>query len=209
MRHPKHARTKAQHAADMKFAAGGRAAQARTRAAAIAKTGKPPARSKRQHQAALKWAASGRAAQARSRAHLKPLPKTTPALALPGYGLHDLPVCGPVAIAEHLLAATGVYATDEQILDLAARAPDGCLADYVVEAASGGLAGVRLARFWRCDDESAVPGYLCGVRFRGGYHAVLMYPGGMLSWGMIMPVAGVPLECWWLEWDIGLPLAIR
>lgn len=201
MKQPKHKRTKAQHAASLKFAAAGRSAQAKTRAAAIAKTGKPPARSKHQHQAALRWAASGRAAQARTRNHLKPLPKKAPALALPGCGLHDLPVCGPVAIAEHLLAATGVYATDGQILDLAMRTSGGCLADYLEQAATGGLAGVRLARFWRCDDELAVPGLVYGMQFRRGYHSVLMRPDGMLSWGMLLPVIGRPLEAWGIKWD--------
>jgi hypothetical protein len=201
VKHPKHVQTKAQHVAALKFAAGGRAAQARTRAAAIAKTGKPPARSKAQRQATLRFAAAGRAAQARKRNHLKPLAKTKPALALPGSGLHDLPVCGPVAIAEHLLAATGVYATDDQIIDLANRTPGGCLADYLEQAATGGLAGVRLARFCRCDCELAVPGLVYEVQFRTGYHAVLMLPGGMLSWGMLLPVTGRSLEAWALNWD--------
>jgi len=201
VKQPKHPRTKAQHAAALKFAAAGRSAQANTRAAAIAKTGKPPARSKKQHQASLRAAAAGRAAQARKRNHLKPLPKKQPALALPGYGLHDLPVCGPVAVAEHLLAATGVYATDSQILDLAGRTSGGCLADYLEQASAGGLAGVRLARFWRCDDELAVPGLVYGVQFRRGYHTVLMLPGGLLSWGMLLPVIGRPLEAWDLKWE--------
>jgi len=202
VKQPKHKRTKAQHAASVAWAKAGRSAQAATRAAAIAKTGKPPARSKSQHQASLRWAAAGRSSQARARAHLKPLPKKKPALALPGGGLHDLPVCGPVAIAEHLLAVTGVYATDSQILDLAARTPGGCLADYLEQAADGGLAGVRLARFWRCDDELAVPGLVYGVQFRRGYHTVLMLPDGMmLSWGMLLPVTGRPLEAWCLKWD--------
>lgn len=201
MKQPKHKRTKAQHAASQQWAKAGRASQAATRAAAIAKTGKPPARSKGQHQAALRWAASGRASQARKRQGLKPLPRKAPALALPGCGLHDLPVCGPVAIAEHLLAATGVYATDSEILDLADRTPGGCLADYLEQAATGGLAGVRLAYFWRCDDELAVPGLVYGVQFRRGYHTVLMVPGGMLSWGMLLPVTGRPLEAWALKWD--------
>lgn len=201
MRQPKHPHSQAQIAAAHKFAAAGRAAQARARAAAIAKTGKPPARSKRQHQAALRWAASGRAAQARKRQGLKPLPKKTPALALAGYGIHDLPVCAAVAVAEHLLAATGIYASDADILGLAARCPSGCLGDYLAEAAAGGLAGVRLGGFWICDPDSVVPGLVYGLQIRGGYHAVLMHRWGMTSWGMAMPVTGVPYEAWQLEWD--------
>lgn len=204
MKQPKHPRTKAQHAASVKWAKSGRAAQSATRAAAIAKTGKPPARSKSQHQASLHWAAAGRASQARARAHLKPLPTKKPALALPGYGLHDLPVCAAVAVAEHLLAATGLCVTDAAILELAARAPDGCLADYLEEAAAGGLAGARLSGFWPCDPDLFVPGLLFGVQFRRGYHTVLAHPSGMISWGMLMPVTGVPVEAWQLEWDTQL-----
>lgn len=201
MKHPKHPVTKHQRAAELKFAAAGRASQAKTRAAAIAKTGKPPARSKKQHQASLRWAAAGRANQARKRQGLKPLAKAAPALALPGAGLHDLPVCGPVAIAEHLFASTGVYASDEQILDLYTRTPGGCLADYLEQATTGGLAGVRLARFWECDDGLAVPGLVYGVRFRTGYHAVVLGDAGMISWGMLLPVTGRPLEAWALNWE--------
>lgn len=204
MKKPKHPRTKAQHAASVKWAKAGRSAQAETRAAAIAKTGKPPARTKSQHQASLRWAAAGRASQARARAHLKPLPKQKPALALPGYGIHDMPVCTAVAVAEHLLAATGIFAPDAAILDLAARAPGGCLADYLAEAAAGGLAGVRLSGFWQCDEDLFTPGLLYGVQFRQGYHTVLTHPAGMLSWGMLMPVTGVPAEAWHLEWDTEL-----
>jgi hypothetical protein len=205
VKQPKHPRTKAQHAASVKWAKAGRSSQAETRAAAIAKTGKPPPRSKSQHQASLRWAASGRASQARARAHLKPLPKKQPALALPGYGLHDLPVCAAVAVAEHLLAATGIFATDAGILDLAARVPGGCLADYLAEAAAGGLAGARLSGFWPCDPGMFVPGILYGVQFRQGYHTVLTQGrNSMISWGMLMPVTGVPVEAWHLEWDCGL-----
>lgn len=206
MRQPKHKVTKAQHAAALKWARAGRASQHATREAAIAKTGKPPPRTKREHQAALRWAASGRAAQARKRQGLRPLPRKQPALALPGHGLlHDLPVCAAVAVAEHLLAAAGVCACDADILELAARVTGGCLADYLDEAAAGGLAGARLSGFWPCDPDVAVPGLLYGVQFRRGYHAVLAQGRNtMISWGMLMPVTGVPVEAWHLEWDTEL-----
>jgi hypothetical protein len=220
VKHPKHPQTKAQHAASAKWAKAGRSKQAEARAAAIATTGKPPARSKKQNQTVLRWAAAGRAAQARTRAGLKPLPKKKPALALdtavlPGGlnkpapplrptghpGLHDLPVCAAVAVAEHLLAAAGVFASDADILGLAVRAAGGCLPDYLAEAAAGGLAGRRLLGFWPCDPGLLVPGLLYGVQFRQGYHTVLAHPLGMISWGMLMPVTGVPTEAWYLDWD--------
>ncbi len=193
MKQPKHKRTAAQAAAAHTFAAAGRAAQARTRAAAIAKTGKPPPVSKKRHQAALKWAAAGRASQARARAHLKPLPKKTPTLG-------GLP-CAPSAIAEHLYATTGIVASDDAILGLAARVPNGHLGDYLAEATAGGLTGVRLAGFWRCDEELFVPGLVYGVELPGGYHAVLSHPAGVVSWGLLLPWMGVPAEAWQLRWE--------
>lgn len=203
MKQPRHARTKAQHAASVKWAKAGRASQARRRA--FDKAHGLPTQSKAQHQAALKWAAAGRAAQARKRQGLKPLPKKTPALGLPGYGIHDLPVCAATAVAEHLLAAAGICACDAAILGLASRAAGGCLADYLEQAAAGGLGGVRLAGFWQCDPDVFTPGLLYGVQFRRGYHTVLSHPSGMISWGMLMPVTGVPVEAWHLEWEIEVP----
>jgi hypothetical protein len=182
----------AQAAAAHKFAAAGRASQARTRAAAIAKTGKPPPVSKKRHQAALKWAAAGRASQARARAHLKPLPKKQPTLG-------ELP-CAPAAIAEHLFAATGVAVPDADILALGENMPGGCLWEYLEAAATAGLGGVRLAGFWQCDEDLFIPGLVYGVGMLGGYHAVLSHPRGLVSWGLLLPRLGVPREAWHLEW---------
>jgi hypothetical protein len=202
LKHPKHAETKAQHAASVKWAKAGRAAQARKRA--FEKAHGLPTRTKAQTQASLKWAAAGRSAQARSRQGLQPVARQKPALALPGYGIHDLPVCAAVAVSEHLAAATGAIASDAGILSLVDGLGGGCLADYLEAAATGGLGGVRLAGFWPCDPDMFVPGLVYGVRFRQGYHAVLSHPSGMISWGMLMPVTGVPVEAWHLEWDTQL-----
>lgn len=207
MRQPKHKRTVAQHAADIKFAAAGRAKQHKTREEAIAKTGKPPPLSRKRaaaaHQAGIKWAAAGRAAQARKRNHLKPLPKKKPALAGTAGGLHDQPVCAAVVIAEHLAAMTGVCAADTEILGLARVAAGGSLEDFLCAAVyNGPLGGVRLGGFWRCDEDLLVPGLVYGVQLRGGYHAVLAHPRGVISWGLLMPLMGVPCEAWHLEWEL-------
>lgn len=197
MKQPKHKRTAAQIAAAHKFAAAGRAAQAATRAAYIAKHGKPPPVSKKRHQAALKWAAAGRAAQARKRNHLKPLPKKQPALSL-----HGESVCAPVAIAAHLYAATGIIASEKLLLTLAARAAGGCLGDYLAEVAASGLAGMRLTRYVPVDEDLVVPGLVCGLGLPGGYHAVLSHPRGMVSWGVVLPWWGRPDQAWQLEWEL-------
>ncbi len=193
MRQPKHKHTVAQVAAEHKFAAAGRASQAKTRAAAIAKTGKPPARSKKQKQAAIKFAAAGRAAQARKRAHLKPLPKKTPTLG-------GLP-CAPAAIAEHLYASTGICVPDADIVAWGSGLMGGCLGDYL-EAATAGFGGARLCGFWRCDADLFLPGVVYGVEMLGGYHAVLAHPDGVVSWGLILPRLGVPAEAWQLRWEL-------
>lgn len=196
MKQPKHKATPAQVAAEHKFAAAGRAAQARKRAAAIAKTGKPPPVSKKRHQAALKWAAAGRAAQARKRAHLKPLPKKQPT-----WTVHGEPVCAPVAIAEHLKAVTGIIASGDSLVELAVTVRGGQLGDYLAEVAAVGLAGVTLSRYYPCDPDVLVPGLVCGLDVPGGYHAVLSHPAGMVSWGLVLPWWGVPDQAWWLEWE--------
>jgi len=220
VRQPKHKRSAAQAAAGRAWAAAGRASQAATRRAAIQKTGKPPPVSKARHQAALRWAAAGRASQARARAHLKPLPKKKPAIAFPGGpaqgqddsqrkngepagNLHDLPVCAAVAVAEHLYAATGIIVSDAEILELHSAASGGGLGDYLEVAAMAGLGGARLAGFWPCDEDAYVPGLVYGVQLRGGYHAVLSHPAGvgMVSWGTLLRLTGVPCEAWHLEWE--------
>lgn len=206
MKQPKHKRTVAQHAADIKFAAAGRAKQHKTREEAIAKTGKPPPlspkRAKAAHQAGLKWAAAGRASQARKRNHLKPLPKKKPALAGTAGGLHDQPVCAAVAIAEHLTAMTGVSVADAEVLGLARAADGGCFEDFLCAAVyNGPLGGVQLGGYWQCDEDLFVPGLVYGVEMLGGYHAVLAHPYGMVSWGMVLPLLGTPREAWHLDWE--------
>lgn len=199
MKQPKHKRTAAQVAAGRAFAAAGRKAQAAARASAT-RRGIKPAVSKAKRQAELRFAAAGRAAQARKRAGLKPLPKKKPALA-GGAGIHELPVCAAVSIAEHLAAAARVLASDEEILALWRKTEGGTLAE-VIEAAADAFEGAPLRRFWRCDEDEFAPGLIYGVSLDVGYHAVLSWPSGLLSWGMVMPCLGRPDEAWQLEWDV-------
>ena len=205
----------AQVKANKAFAAGGRAAQAGTRAAAIKKTGKPPPRSKKQASAARKWAAAGRAAQAAAKSGKKtpastkkaalPVAECTwtgPTIWMPGC-INERPVCYATAIANHLLAATGITATDRDILKLheLAGGDDGALIALALEAARvHGLAGVKLKGAVPC--EQIFPGMVVGVATRRGYHAVLAHPYGMISWGLLMPRTGEPQEAWALEWDL-------
>jgi hypothetical protein len=215
---PKHGRrSPAQVRAGRAFAAGGRAAQASRRSAAIAKTGKPPPRSKRQKAASRAWAAAGRAAQAARRAGKKPAPHkkaampstgmyrgTVPecALWLPGCN-DERPVCAVTAVANHLLAATGIAASDAEMLAVheLAGGDDGARIETILDAAVHyGLAGVRLAFFGLADE--VLPGMVCGISTRRGYHAVLAHPYGMVSWGLLVPRQGTPEEAWILTWEV-------
>ena len=215
---PKHKhRSPAQVRASKAYAAAGRAAQAATRKAAIKKTGKPPPRSKAQQAASTRAAGFGRAAQAARRAGKTPVSHKKAALPcrhapvtshvpvrmlwLPGCD-EELPVCGVTAVANHLLAATGIAATDEEMLalHLLAGGDDGARIETVLDAAvHEGLAGHKLILFGPADRPS--PGTICGLSMGSGYHAVLAHPWGMVSWGMLLPWAGSLEEAWYLDWE--------
>lgn len=214
----------AQHAAGVAFAAAGRAAQAKTRAAAK-KAGKPAPVSKAQHQAALKWAAAGRAAQKAKKTGKKPPKKA--AVVLPkngclsffGYdstlpqppwiagGNDMLPTCASAAVANHLLAATGRRMSDADVLLLHALAGDDQGADLSgvlellrssVVPLSCGLVG--LAELTQADEDAIAAGLLVGLSLPHARHAVLAHPRGMVSWGMVLPWQGVPDEAWAVQW---------
>lgn len=121
-----------------------------------------------------------------------------------GVSLHQLPACGPVAVAAHLAMFTGICLADEDILALHDRAGVVSLGGLLERVSVEGLAGpgTRLAWFERCNPDAAVPGLLYGVEMPGiGYHAVLLRDGGIQSWGRLLPCLGTPAEAWWLEWE--------
>jgi hypothetical protein len=227
----KAARSKPQVAASRKWAAAGRAKQAKVRAAAKAAGQKTP-RTKAQHAASVRAAAAGRAAQAAraagktyvSQAKPKaPVPDTWTLqqdLDLPGLvtsktgvslDLHALPVCGAVAVAEHLAVFTGAWTPDESVLELAELVRDATMADLLEHVRAEGFPGTgeKLAHFEQCDPGTEVPGLIYGLQLPRGYHAVLAHPGraGAVSWGRLMPWCALlhdgaaPAEAWWLEWE--------
>lgn len=122
------------------------------------------------------------------------------------FSLHQLPACGPVALAEHLALFTGMHLAGEDVLALHNRAGAVPLAELLERVAAEGMAGpdTKLAHYEPCDPGTAVPGLIYGVNLPGiGYHAVLLHPDGvrMQSWGQVLPLAGQPEEAWWLEWE--------
>ena len=217
----------AQVRADSAFAAAGRAAQARTRAAAIKKTGKPPPRSKAQVAASTRAAAAGRASQAAAKAARAGgravVPKAAkakaaiapkPLLVRPGSawptGCNDVvPTCAATAVACHLQAATGITMSDEDIVKLheLAGGATGATISNVLEAMSAhwscfGHDRIRLLSYFRADEQFILAGMVVGLQFSHAGHAVLSVPGGMISWGQLMPWAGEPDEAWCLEWGL-------
>lgn len=218
MRKPKvKKKSAAQAAAGKKFAAGGRAAQAATRASyAKSHHGAKLPRTRAQTQASLKRAAAGRAAQAAKRQGKKP-PAKAAAVAPPGTGLlhpgwsmgcNDTgPTCASAAVANHLLASTGLVMTEQEIavLHMLAGGDDGADIPSVLEVllarpalVAGGQGG--LARFFQADEQALVPGLVVVTDLGHARHAVLSHPGGMVSWGGIRPWEGSPLEAWAIEW---------
>jgi hypothetical protein len=116
--------------------------------------------------------------------------------------VHQLPACAPVALAEHLAFMTGVRAPAADIAALHEQLGPVSIGDMLEAVAAGGFAGVTLAAWTRCDEDRPAPGLLAGIRLRAGYHAIVTLPGGMASWGMMLPPPGALAEAWHLQWAV-------
>jgi len=179
--------------------------------------------SKARHAAGQKAAAAGRASQAAARARKAGgravTPKVRAAVApaeliLPGStwptGCNDFaPTCASVAVACHLLAATGFAMADEEILKLhkLAGGDSGASISSVLEAISEHWAvfshgRIRLLSYFQADEQFILAGMVVGVQLPHAGHAVLSVPGGMISWGQYLPWDGEPDEAWALEWGL-------
>jgi hypothetical protein len=180
-----------------------------------ARTAKQKAASRRNlaiARSAQRARASGKAPAARKKP-AAPLPswlKVQRELILPRIGpspgalwldLQLLPVCGPVALAEHLLIHTGACVTPADIIALWQKAGNVTLGELLDAAREHGLGGEKLAYFEQCDPEAGSPGLIYGVRLGSGYHAALATGDGMISWCRALPRDGTPEEAWWLEWE--------
>lgn len=196
--------------------------------AAKKKVARTAAQKKASHVSALKSAATRRknaaaaaAAAARSRGKKNPVaPKKRAALApgvvdhLPGWSwlmaCNDRePTCAAAAVANHLLAVTGLMMTDEDILELhnMAGGNEGATIEQVLEciqshrSAFGQARKAYLSNFIQVDSDVIVAGLVVGVKLQhAGRHAVVSTSTGMISWGRVMPFVGEPEEAWALEW---------
>lgn len=120
-------------------------------------------------------------------------------------GLHELPACAAVALAESLWVQHGAVIPAAAILELHRVTGDADLGTVLEAAAVHGLGGWRLAWAELADESLVLPGMVCGIRLRGGYHAVTIadVPAGrkMTSWGLLLPLAGEPGEAWLTGWE--------
>jgi hypothetical protein len=210
----------AQIKASQGFAAAGQAAQARARsnprtaAAAHAKSvsaGRKAAATRKRNIAAAA-AARGKKTPVVAKKVAAVAPEET-AVRLPGFSwlmaCNDFaPTCAAAAVANHLLACTGLAMSEDDILQLHTMAGGDNGADIaaVLECMHahrncfGAASKAWLATYTRTDEDVIVAGLVVGVRLPHAGHAVLSHPQGMVSWGRVMPFAGVPQEAWALEW---------
>lgn len=168
----------------------------------------------RKHNAALAAARKGKgkpAAKPVKRGAISPdvvdgLPGWTPAWNM---GCNDVfPTCAAAAVANHLLACTGLLMKDEDILALHKLAGGDAGADIATvlecmqshRSAFGEGSKAYLANFTRTDEDCIVAGLVVGISLPHGGHAVLSHPRGMVSWGRVLPFAGIPQEAWALDW---------
>src|SRR5581483_8398543 len=136
--------------------------------------------------------------------------------------LAGLPVCAAVAAAQSLLLATGIRASEDDILALHGLG-GGCLEPTFAALLRRGLAGVRAAGV-RPVDEIA-DGVVASLAFEGaqddqgtwdadpspfwGLHAAVLAGGHALTWGREIPVtqsflARQMLGAWEITWEGGV-----
>ncbi len=117
------------------------------------------------------------------------------------------PACAAVAVANSLLSVTGICMTGEEIelLHALAGGDDGACIEDVLAAASEhwhllGNGTARLQAYVPADLGVFVTGLVVGIALPHAGHTVLTVPGGMISWGRLLPYDGEPEEAWALEW---------
>lgn len=119
-------------------------------------------------------------------------------------------MCGPVALANHLLAATGTRAGNGEIERLYAAAgghgdSGARLEALLAAAADGGLAGHRLAAYDRTAADEAADGLLLllALDWTPDLHAAPAIGGGVITWGEAVPLGALPArieDAWSLTW---------
>ncbi len=119
-------------------------------------------------------------------------------------------LCGPVALANHLLAATGTRAGNRDIERLYAAAgghgDSGAQIEALLAAAEcEGLAGHRLAAYARVAADEAADGLLLllSLGWTPDWHAAPAVGGALITWGEAVPAGALPVQiedAWSLTW---------
>lgn len=121
-------------------------------------------------------------------------------------------MCGPVAVANHLLAVTGVEASNRDIERLYKAA--GAIGDsgaplefFLAAATSTGLAGCRLAAYTPAGRVTDAGVLLLAVNGVTDLHAAAVTPtGDAVLWGTAVPLAVLDArveDAWSLTWHGG------
>ena len=118
-------------------------------------------------------------------------------------------MCGPVAVANHLLSATGIEASNAEMECLYRTAggigDSGAPLEFFLAAAHhAGLAGCRLSAYQRAERAEDAGVVLLSVPGLTGAHAAAVVPGGrVVLWGAEVDLAGIDahvLDAWTLNW---------
>jgi hypothetical protein len=113
----------------------------------------------------------------------------------------EQPSCVATAIANSLLAATRVRATEEQVMILHRHAGGGdgvSISDALASVMQSGLAGYKPAAYWVTDKltEATIVGMSDGVND----HAVTRFGDYLISWGAAMDRGAA--EGWYLDGEM-------
>jgi len=118
-------------------------------------------------------------------------------------------MCGPVALANHLLAVTGVEASNtdmERLYRIAGGIGDtGAPLEFLLAAAKvSGLAGCHLATYQHAERPGDAGVLLLGLSGLPGAHACAVVPGGrVVMWGAEEDLGGLGatvMDAWSLTW---------
>jgi hypothetical protein len=117
------------------------------------------------------------------------------------------PLCGPVAVANHLLAVTGIEASNAEMERLYRAAggigESGVPMEFVFAAACDGFAGEKLATWDRVSHVSDADVLLLHLPALRKIHAAAVLDGNVIAWGEEIPLAhlyATPIAAWSLAW---------
>jgi hypothetical protein len=115
----------------------------------------------------------------------------------------ELPSCVATAVANSLLAVTGIRVSDADVLELHELAGGGdgvSISDTLTAVMEHGIAGYRPRWIATTSTTHLTAGGILGLTDGKNDHAVTVTPEGLISWGALMG-AGLTHE-WWIDGEI-------